>query len=439
MERTAEQHSADHSAAWRFHLALLGVFTTLLSVGISWLAFATLPPGTSAAPRARLRILAILDSVLFVCMVIVGAHAIYGSAPVPTAAAPASRIGVMLSEAPSAKGLGIARVDPGWPAAQAGLLPGDRIIKLDGEFTHTNEAFKSDIAAHGDAMRHLHVQRGAQLFEVDLRPAFNVVVQQALFEADATSSYDWSFAHALGQAKGVLVVLALLGVVGAVAKRRAVSLSTWKTVVTSVAALMLVSAFGDGALRLFFGSSIGSRLCVMMAASLSMLAIALASKTPRAPLAASTLSSLQAFLRGLFYLLTCLVRVGVVLMVVSMLPLLRVHPASEVFGVSAAWPKSAYALFFFAGAVVAPIAEEYVFRGRLLPWLCTWLKPELAIGVSAVIFGAGHIYYGSGALVQILCGVVLGWMRVRTGKLHAGIALHMLVNAVAMNAIARNV
>jgi membrane protease YdiL (CAAX protease family) len=107
------------------------------------------------------------------------------------------------------------------------------------------------------------------------------------------------------------------------------------------------------------------------------------------------------------------------------------HSTTEVFGVSTAWGAGGVGLFALDAVVVAPIAEECLFRGVLLPWLTTWMKPLVAIVVSALAFGVGHLYYGTGVLIPVVYGVVLGWMRLRTGRLRAGIALHMLLNAAA--------
>ena len=92
--------------------------------------------------------------------------------------------------------------------------------------------------------------------------------------------------------------------------------------------------------------------------------------------------------------------------------------------------------------VVAPIAEEFFFRGflfgvlRRLPVriggrnLGTWV----AAVIVAVLFGAAHL--GSAALQYLpplaFLGFVLCLMRWRTGSLYPGIALHSANNALAL-------
>ncbi len=60
------------------------------------------------------------------------------------------------------------------------------------------------------------------------------------------------------------------------------------------------------------------------------------------------------------------------------------------------------------------------------------MTPVAALWVSAfTLSGVGHLYYGASVLIPVVYGVSLGWLRLRTGRLRAGIALHMLLNATA--------
>ncbi len=143
------------------------------------------------------------------------------------------------------------------------------------------------------------------------------------------------------------------------------------------------------------------------------------------------LGAIPAFLRGLFYALAGAARAGIV--IAALVPLLKIpdHSAAEVFGVSSGWSPGGIVLFVMAAVVLAPAGEEYLFRGVLLPWLTTWMKPLTAILVSTAAFGVGHLYYGAGVLIPTIYGLALGWVRLRTGRLRAGIALHMFFNASA--------
>ncbi|MDO5451708.1 MAG: CPBP family intramembrane metalloprotease, partial [Candidatus Saccharibacteria bacterium] len=88
--------------------------------------------------------------------------------------------------------------------------------------------------------------------------------------------------------------------------------------------------------------------------------------------------------------------------------------------------------------VVAPIAEEIIFRG----WLYGKLRAKLSEKVSnvagmiisillvSVLFGVVHLQWNVGVNVFAL-SVVLCGLREITGTIYAGILLHMLKNGVA--------
>lgn len=83
--------------------------------------------------------------------------------------------------------------------------------------------------------------------------------------------------------------------------------------------------------------------------------------------------------------------------------------------------------------IVAPLAEEMVFRGAILRKLLGRFGEKwhwVAILISAVIFGAVH-----GNVPQFvhaaLIGLLLGWMYYRTGSILPGVLLHWVNNTVA--------
>ncbi len=88
---------------------------------------------------------------------------------------------------------------------------------------------------------------------------------------------------------------------------------------------------------------------------------------------------------------------------------------------------------YLAIGILAPIAEELVFRGAVLRTLLAMLKgrnPWIAIAISAVIFGAVH-----GNLPQMvhasLLGLVIGWLYYRTDSILPGMVFHWVNNTVA--------
>ena len=88
---------------------------------------------------------------------------------------------------------------------------------------------------------------------------------------------------------------------------------------------------------------------------------------------------------------------------------------------------------YVAVGILAPLAEEIVFRGAILRTLLDMMSKKnhwVAIMISAAIFGVAH-----GNMAQfvnaLLMGLILGWMCYRTKSLVPGILLHWVNNTVA--------
>ena len=90
------------------------------------------------------------------------------------------------------------------------------------------------------------------------------------------------------------------------------------------------------------------------------------------------------------------------------------------------WPTGIY-LGFFA-VVLAPVAEEFIFRGVLFPFVKQLGWPKLAwVGVSflfALIHGAAAIF-----IPLFVLALALTWLYEKTGNLLASIVVHSLFNA----------
>ncbi len=101
---------------------------------------------------------------------------------------------------------------------------------------------------------------------------------------------------------------------------------------------------------------------------------------------------------------------------------------------------------FFALVVVAPVAEEIIFRGWLygklralipekvrLPFISYAYFPlslVLSIFIVSALFGLLHLQWNVG--VNVFClSLVLCALREATGTIHSGILLHMLKNGIA--------
>jgi hypothetical protein len=96
------------------------------------------------------------------------------------------------------------------------------------------------------------------------------------------------------------------------------------------------------------------------------------------------------------------------------------------------------ALFLFNTIVLAPVTEEILFRGFLLPsWSRSWLGPIGAVAATSIIFAAMHISYNLCGMIAVgLAGCVYGWLRLRTGSLLPPILAHCMGNAIATIGIA---
>lgn len=83
-------------------------------------------------------------------------------------------------------------------------------------------------------------------------------------------------------------------------------------------------------------------------------------------------------------------------------------------------------LALVALVVIAPLAEELTFRG-----LCFATMGRYAVPGSAALFALAH---GLPVLLApiFVAGLALGWLRARTGSLYPGLAVHMLLNGIAL-------
>ena len=90
----------------------------------------------------------------------------------------------------------------------------------------------------------------------------------------------------------------------------------------------------------------------------------------------------------------------------------------------------ALCIYVASYTLLAPLWEEAVFRGFLLPSLCRYLPAHAAVFVSAVVFAGAHCSPTTPGL--LLVGVLLGGVYVRTRSLAAPVLLHGLWNLHTM-------
>jgi membrane protease YdiL (CAAX protease family) len=83
--------------------------------------------------------------------------------------------------------------------------------------------------------------------------------------------------------------------------------------------------------------------------------------------------------------------------------------------------------------LLAPIAEELVFRGLLYGWLAGRWSNLVAFIVSSLAFAAAHTE-PLHVLMVLPLGFWFGWLRWRTGSLVPTIVAHIINNTIAVSA-----
>ncbi|MEO1589911.1 MAG: type II CAAX endopeptidase family protein [Cyanobacteria bacterium J06632_22] len=91
----------------------------------------------------------------------------------------------------------------------------------------------------------------------------------------------------------------------------------------------------------------------------------------------------------------------------------------------------ALSIFFLTAAVAAPLFEEFLFRGFLLPSLTRYLPVWGAMLVSSFIFAAAHLSLSEVVPLMTL-GMILAFVYVRSRNLLAPMLLHSAWNSVTM-------
>jgi len=99
-------------------------------------------------------------------------------------------------------------------------------------------------------------------------------------------------------------------------------------------------------------------------------------------------------------------------------------------GFSQLGPQYEYLLAFATLVIVAPVAEEIIFRGYLLGKLRKHVPIWVAVLITSLLFAAVHLSWNVGIDVFAL-SLVLCLLRITTKSLWPAILLHMLKNGVA--------
>lgn len=89
----------------------------------------------------------------------------------------------------------------------------------------------------------------------------------------------------------------------------------------------------------------------------------------------------------------------------------------------------ALACFGFTAVVLAPLFEETIFRGVLLPVAARQLGGGWGVLISAAVFAVAHLSLGE-LLPLLVLGLGLGWLRWSGGRLGSCVLLHALWNGL---------
>ena len=190
------------------------------------------------------------------------------------------------------------------------------------------------------------------------------------------------------------------------------------------------------ACRHFGGWSVGVVLIGSLAQGLTMLVLGVAAlalaKTELRVVVGPRLSTGRASVEAAFYMLAGLARAALLIAALwALFPQVRVGRDTSIEAILAGengWVGRALVLAAAIG--VAPVAEEVLFRGLLLPGLAQRMGTAVALLVSAAVFAAFHIpsHGPLGAILPGVLGLVFGWARLRSGGLAAPILLHATNN-----------
>lgn len=85
----------------------------------------------------------------------------------------------------------------------------------------------------------------------------------------------------------------------------------------------------------------------------------------------------------------------------------------------------------FLATVIAPVAEEILFRGIALPVLARQFGPWPALGLSSLVFALVHFNLGATPPLFVL-GLVFGLAYFYTGSLTVPMVMHAIVNSVSI-------
>jgi membrane protease YdiL (CAAX protease family) len=411
-----------------FHIGL-ALIVPVVSAPIVWaLAIVNLlHPQRDAEQRKwslRILFLAIVDTIAAAAVI---AAMLYGVDPNPPSP---RRLGVSLEE--TERGVRIAGVFEGSPAQTAGIRAGDVIVRANGRAIPSTAALQREVEREGDV--ELEITRGGEALTIRARPGPFVPdpERQRCPTVTSVAPSGWDFAP--------YAVFALMaGALAVIGWRRGVR--QWTTWIPLVVILVAGSVCGalvttyacahEGAVR---SSAIGLLTTEITMAALGIVWLALVQRRlPQVDDGRPRWSFWRTYPSAMLYAFGWMPRVA--FLTAPLLLLSRELGAGEVSeelsSLLGARDPLTFALVTTSAVLLAPIAEETLFRGVLLPHLARSIGPFAAIYTSALLFGVLHVAHGVLFIGPLTLGAILGWARVRSGGLLTPIVLHVTFNGGA--------
>lgn len=211
-------------------------------------------------------------------------------------------------------------------------------------------------------------------------------------------------------------------------------------IIVSVPAVVRIIAGGTSSLfssiysavsMILIGNTINIINCVAAAISIIVFVIIIKARTkrdygtPSFSAAPGALNIWSAALLGLFLNFFISYIYGLILS----LPALQ--NASESYGeASALLYQGDIVLQVISVAILSPVLEELLFRGLIMGKLCSVVPGAAAVVLQAAIFASFH----SGPVwmsYAFICGIILGWLCLKTHSVYTSMAFHICFNAAS--------
>ena len=145
------------------------------------------------------------------------------------------------------------------------------------------------------------------------------------------------------------------------------------------------------------------------------------------------LTPLRAGLQSIFYLITGWLRLMILLWTLDQIAFggRALDPQTLELLAGAQLGVPGTILFVFVVVFLGPFAEEWLFRGFMVPRIAARWGNGWALVVTSALFTLLHPHYGIYMPVIFLYGWVFGWARLRSGGLAVPVLLHMTVNGLS--------